>query len=263
MTDIELIMGAVTEQLGDVIASDEAYYSGYEIYLSNEQQFVRSKDRKPHAIYVVVKFLPATTNLGQRVVPITINAISEQNKIEVCQRLLNEFSVGNNLKVKAMEDEDGGTHYLTFSYTTPAVASNFQEIWDGYRSTFYMSGTILVSDDANIYSISYKGNEVATITSALDLSVSNDTQSTYASDNFTKSVPMYATLTIQFTTYFTQKGLTGDIIAIAGEREVDKTFSLAINFRDGTSLSRVFRLVNMSVSQRIGELPVASITMTE
>lgn len=269
MTDVQVIMETIREQLMRVASSDPDFYGKHNIVLSNEQQFVKPQDRGKNKIYVVVKILPASVNFGQRIVPITINAVSERNKIEVCQRLLNEFSIEYNLKMGSLEDEDDSSiiHYTTQTYTTPAVSGNFNEVMDGYRSLFYMSGTFLISENANVFSLSYVKDEeeskVETITSSFSIDVQNDVQATYDSNDFTRSSPMIATMTIGFTGYFVSDGIMLDILSIAKNKSLNQKFNLKLTFRDGTEISGDFRLVNMSVQQNVGEMPVASITMTE
>lgn len=269
MTDIEIIMDTMRRQITEIISADAEYFSKYNIVLSNEQQFVKPQSRDANSIYIVVKMLPSTTNFGQRVVPVTINAVSERNRLEACQRLLNEFAIANNLKSSTLTDYENDTlsHYVTQTYTTPAISSNFNEVYDGYRSLFYMSGTFLLSENANLFVLKYakdgETSEVGTITNAFSVDVQNDTQATYASSDFTKSTPMIATISLNFTGYFTSDGIMGDLLEMIQGKDLSKTFSLVLAFRNGTEISGEFRLVNFSVQRNAGELPVASVTMTE
>lgn len=263
MTDIEIIMETVRSQLSHTMASDPDYYSRCEIILSNEQQFVYSRDRKPNAVFIVLKALPAQTTFGQRVIPVTINAVAERNKIEMCQRLLNEFANTYNLENEDMEDGDS-YHYVMQTYTTPAVSSNFNEIYDGYRSLFYMSGNFLISETANVYKLVYIGALVPTITNGFTIDVQNDTQAKFDSKDFTKSRPMIGTLSITFTTHLVSTGITGDLIQNAlVNKNINKTYPIVLSFKSGAGVSRSMRLVNMTCQQNAAEMPVASITMTE
>lgn len=258
MTDIEIIMDVLRSQFSKVLASDDEYYSQCNIVLSNEQQFVKSDQRDKNTIYIVVKVLPAQITFGQRIVPFTINAVSENNKIEMCQRLLNEFANTYNLKSSNLDE-----HIITQTYTTPAISSNFNEVYSGYRSLFYMSGTFLITETANTFDIYYKGNKIDAITSGFSVDIQNDTQATFSSKDFTKSRPMIATFTITFTCYFVTDGITLDLLKLTADKNINNSFDLRLAFRNGTAISSTFHLVNMSTQNNAGEIPVVSITMTE
>lgn len=262
MTDQELILNALRGQLEAIEQTDPTYWSGYKVILSLEQQFVRPQDRGKGAIYIVAKTLPATINFGQRVVPVTINAVAERNRLEACQRLLSELAATYNLQ----SSEEDGT-IVKQAYTTPAVSSNFNEVFDGYRSLFYMSATFLLSSNANTFDLEWKDGttwEAAeTLTSHFSLDAQNDVQATYAGGGFTTARPMIATLTVGFTTYLTQDGLPAELLSILADRDLTKTVSLRLNFKSGQSIEGEFRLQQMSGQQNIGEIPAASFTLTE
>ena len=144
LIDIEKIIDLLEGQLGEVMADDEEYFSETRFVLSNEQQYVKESQRHKNTIYIVVKFMPATINFGQVVLPITLTAVSEHNNIEKCQRLLLDFSQYWNLKNIGISD------YSVFQiYSSPSITSNFNEVYDGFRSAFSMSGTFLISKNSN------------------------------------------------------------------------------------------------------------------
>ena len=70
---IEEVMELLTKQFAEVMTKDSEFYENYHIYLSNEQQYVKEKNREKGAIYIVVKFLPASLNFGQTILPISKN----------------------------------------------------------------------------------------------------------------------------------------------------------------------------------------------
>lgn len=262
MDDIGIIMDTIRLELTSIMSNDPDYYENYKIVLSNEQQFVNSQDREKNTIYIVVKVLSAQITFGQRVVPITINAVSELNKIEVCQRLLNEFANQYNLKNDSIEDGDV-VHFTTQTYTTPAVSSNFNDVYSGYVSLFYMSGTFLISENANVYTLEYNDEKIDTITNSFSFDVQNDTQATFSSNDFTKSNPMIGTLVVSFTCYFVSDGICKDLLVMLNNKNINNSFVLTLKFKGGIEFTRTLRLVNLSVQNNAAELPVASITMTE
>lgn len=264
MINVDTITELLIRQFAEIMAKDSDYYSAYHILFSNEQQFMKEQDREKGAIYIVVKFLPASLNFGQTILPITINAIAERNKIEVCQKLLLEYAQTYNLT----NNED-----LTIkqTYTSPAVSSNFNEIFDGFRSLFYMSGTFLISANSNPISVYVSGEESALdcITAALDFNVQLDTQPFFDTNNITKSIAKIGTLTLNFTSYLTDIEVINKVLAIAtvdlekAPDGINTTFNFDIVFRNGYALKNVaFKLVNAAMEQNIGELPVIGLTFT-
>lgn len=139
--DYDNIMETIETQFKDILYND-VYYNGYQINVSKEQDFNRIVNKDPMTLYIVVKFQPASLNYRQYLLPITIYALSEQNKLDACQRLLLDYCMQYNL---AMSDDQTTKQF----YSTPQVISNFEEVYYGYRSMLYMQGTFLVSKDSN------------------------------------------------------------------------------------------------------------------
>lgn len=265
---IDKIINLLTRQFALTMGSDEEFYEGYEIILSREQQFVKDKERKKGAIYIVVKFLPATLNFGQTVVPITITAVSEHNKLEVAQKLLLEFAQTYNLKTS----DDGE---IKQTYTSPSVLSNFNDIGYGFRSLMYMSGTFLISENSNPITKlrwsnggEYEDIEILSYQDSFDIQL--DSQAFSDSDNITRSVGKIGTFTMSFTTYMTETAFLNDINAVVMSdlkrmpKGVNSTFTFYIERRNGSKMAGVdFKLVNATNQQNIGELPVISLTFTK
>lgn len=139
--DYDKIMETISIQFKDILYND-MYYNEFKIHVAKEQDFNRIVDRDPKTIYIVVKFQPASLNYRQYLLPVTIYALSEQNKLDACQRLLLDYCMQYNLAMS----EDQTTKQF---YSTPQVISNFEEVYYGYRSMLYMQGTFLVSKDSN------------------------------------------------------------------------------------------------------------------
>lgn len=260
----EKIFELIKRQFIEIMNNDYDFYKDYKIILSNEQQFVRERDRSANTIYIVVKFLPSSLNFGQLVVPITINAVAEQNKIEVCSKLLLEYAQTYNLSTS--DDET-----IKQVYTSPSVASNFNDVFAGFRSLYFMSGTFLVSEKANPYKIYISGEEkpIATITNSINVQIQLDTKQFFDSDNFTRSVGTSGTFIFNFTTYLLDNDLVNKALAITLkdlEKQPDginTIFTFDIVFKNGYKLKNAkFKLSNFSTQQNIGEIPVVSLTFT-
>lgn len=261
---IDKIYELIMKQFNEVMGKDPEYYSKYKVYVSIEQQYVTPDKREKGAIYIVIKYLPASLNYGQVVLPITINALAENNKIEVCQKLLLEFAQTYNLT----QNED---NTILQTYTSPANASNFNEVYDGFRSLFYMSGTYLISENANTFKVYVTGEseEVPCLSTGLNFDIQLDTQGTFKSDNFTKSVGLLGTYTMTFACYLTNTPLLNKTLAISLkdlEKEpdgVNTTFYFDLVFKNGLSIKNVaFKLVNLSIQRNVSEMPIVSMTFT-
>lgn len=144
----EKILNTLTTQFADVINASIDYYKGYDVEIADEQYYNKSVKNVPGRIYIVVKFGEATLNFGQIVFPITIQAISEQDKLDVCYTLLFEFA--NKYNINWNKDKTIGQFY-----NAPYVLSNFNEIFEGFRSLLYVSGTFLMTKNANYLTAYY------------------------------------------------------------------------------------------------------------
>lgn len=144
------IMNIFREQLSAIVSTDIEYYGKYPIVISNEQYYVSDEDRDPNKIYIVIKFLAATIEFGQFNVPIIINAVTEANSIEIAQRLLIEYTSAFNQKTLKLGDD-----LIYQNYEAPSITSNFEPIYDGYRSLMVMSGAFLLSSNINRCKLRY------------------------------------------------------------------------------------------------------------
>ena len=136
------LLYTISTQIADVINSNIDYYIPYDVEVADEQYFNKTGLNNPRKIYIVIKFGEATLNFGQTVFPITIQAISEQDKLEVCYNLLFEFA--NRYNLKWSEDKSVGQFY-----SAPTVLSSFNEVFEGFRSLLYMSGNFLITKNTN------------------------------------------------------------------------------------------------------------------
>lgn len=256
---IEEVMELLKRQIAIIMQNDEEYYSNYKVYLSNEQQYVREKSREKDAIYIVVKFMQASLNFGQTILPVTINAIAERNKIEVCQRLLLELAQEYNLTTDA-------SGKIKQTYTSPANMSSFNEMFDGFRSLFYMSGTFLISENANACKLLFNGVEVPCITFNQSFDINLDSQAFYSTNDMTSSVAMTGTHTISLTTYLVMNDFCNEVLRVITNKEgwnINTGFTFTIQYKNSFSITnRTYHLVNCSIQQNAGELPMTTMTFT-
>lgn len=274
-------MEIIQRQFLEVMSSDVDYYKQYNIILSNEQQYVKSKDRNQNNIYIVVKFVPGSLNFGQNVIPININALGEGNKLEVCQRLLLEyaqqFNLGDPINIDSASSEDGNRYIIKQIYTQPQVMSNFNPSWNEFRSLFFMTGTFLVGKNSvPITKITYyetedseEGANIDFINTSWEFSIQLDSQAFYGTDSRTTSKSKIGTLTLGIISYLTDNPLCTKIRGIAWNMKnlapngIKEVFYLSVEFADGEVAEKMkFSLVSGNSPQNIGEFPLISMTFT-
>lgn len=281
MNYIDKIMNIIKDQFIQVMSSDPNYYKQYNIILSNEQQYIKTKDRNVNSIYIVIKFIPGSINFGQNIIPININALGEGNKIEVCQRLLLEFAqqfnLGDPIDIPSNESWDNNTYIIKQVYTQPQIMSNFNQTWNEFRSLFYMTGTFLLGKNSvPITKITYYENEndaegenIDFINSSWDFSVQLDSQAFYGTDSRTTSKSKIATLTFGIVSYLTSNKLCNKIKGMAwniksqAQKGIKEVFYLTVTFADGSIAEKMkFSLASASCPQNLGEFPLISMTFT-
>ena len=166
MEIIERIMTTLSDELANIITSRYEYYQGYDIVLNNEQQFYTIKENIPGRIYIVIKFGEASLDYGQTVAPITIQAISEHNNLEVAQTLLYEFANKYNLNFETIVE---GNMSIKQVYNAPYILTSFNEVFEGFRTLMYVSGIFLFTRGANYLNLYYsskpleKDDEIETV----------------------------------------------------------------------------------------------------
>lgn len=148
--DYDNIISVIKEQFEEIVNHDVHFYEDYNIVIAKEQLIDKktSEQLRPNTIFIVVRFSPVTINFGLSVLPITITAISEQNNIDVCQRLLLDYAQVYNLE----RTDDKKIQQI---YESPTVTSNFNIVYSGFRSILYVSGTLVISEHANYFDFYY------------------------------------------------------------------------------------------------------------
>lgn len=138
------IISLLKNEFIETMELEPFYYEGVEVIIGKEQQFMYEEDFKPNNIYGVVRFGATDINFGSQVVPITLTFLSEQNNIELAQNLLYTFAQTYNLT-------RGLDNTIQQVYTSPEITSNFNLAYDGFKSIMFLSGTFIISKNANFY----------------------------------------------------------------------------------------------------------------
>lgn len=258
MIDENKIIQLIGVQLQKIIDKDDKYKT-YDFTLTNELQFVKDKKNgeklknNPKQIFVVVKFLPATLNFGQTLMPIIVNAIAEKNKLDICYNLLIEYAEAYNLEFNVDET-------IKQYYSTPSVLSNFNEIGDGYRSLINMTGTFQISENSNFFEITYNSETVPSISQSISYDVQLESNVFYGKNDRTTSRGRVGTFVLNVTMYLTKDGLPND--AFKATKDCDVSFDFIIKFKNGVVFTETCKLANFAFEQNIGEIPVCTLTFT-
>lgn len=267
MIDENKIINLIGLQIQSVIDDNQELFSGYDFTLTNELQFVKDKKNfqelknNPKKIFIVVKFLPATINYGQTLLPILINAIGEKNKLDVSYRLLIEYAERYNLEFS----QDGTTKQY---YQSPTVLSNFNEIGDGYRSLLSLSGTFQISENINDFELIYKNDNktytVPAISTSGSFDIQLESQAFYDTSDTTTSTGKVGTMVVNCTCYMEDTELVNRCLKIATKvLGVNTSFTFDLIFRNGLKIENAtFKMANFSFEKNIGNLPVCTMTFT-
>ena len=133
----ELIIELIREQL-EIVKAGNDDYSLIDFVVSDEQMFTKLKDKNPKTVYIVVRFSAASINFGQATLPLELSVIGIQNEIKNTQNFLNEFVSKYNLKYE---------NNITQLYMTPRASLNFNEVYNGFRTLFSITGTWVIGDN--------------------------------------------------------------------------------------------------------------------
>lgn len=244
--DFDEILTLIQGQLLEYMNAPGNYekYRGYNIVLSKEQQFMKLKDKDPNALYIVVKFGAADIVFGQTVLPATITALTEQNRLDATYSLLYEYAQKYNYHRVNNET-------INQFYESPTISSNFNPVYEGFRSAVTMTAAFVVGKNSNEYKVYYYyterqfdgvkdgkntykyvtyADEVPQISASFAFVGSPDTQAFYNSHDFTQSEIGFGAVTVGFTTLvLSDNRLINDILDILGTvspADEDKVFVL-------------------------------------
>lgn len=278
-------------------------YNGTKLVLAKEQQYMKIKDKDPNAIYIVVQFGAADVMFGQTVMPVTILALTEQNKIELAYSLMHEYAQKYNL-VRANDNS------IQQVYESPTMSGGFNELYEGFRSVVTLTAAFVIGKNSNEYKVYYYyeqdnvefAEEVPLISTTYAFVGSPDTQAFYNNNNFVKSEIGFGGMTLGFSMFIlTDSTLMNDVLDIFGnvvengdtayivkpgveidfdkldkmetipaesgisaQAPVNKSFKLGTIYKDGTHARiKNYKLTSASSTQEIGQIPVISLAFTE
>lgn len=270
VVDKEKILDLIRNQFVSVINNNLGLYSDVTLIIDDELQFTKIKDKEEGAIYIAVKFSSVSFDFGETNQEITMTVISEKNRIDIAQLLLMEYVTKYNLHLS----KDG---QILQGYSTPSVSSNFNYVYDGFRSIIYVSGTFLISEDAVRMSVKYHSNEikkddnheedgveeVEAITHVINFDNQLDPQAFYRTHNFTESVAKVATFAFSMTMFLVSNlKIVDDALSLMfAEKSNNLPFNITVNIGNH-SRTTDFRLVNAQITQEPTSLSMITLTFS-
>lgn len=264
---------------------DPLFYADYvnSVEICDEQIFAKKKNLTPNHIYIVVKFGTASFDFGQALLPITMNAVSEQNKLSVCQKLLFDLATEYTQKPPIEGSDFPSTDYVKQLWNTPNIISNFNEVNIGFRSLFYMTGTLLIGHNSSpivelVYNKGVAGEEFVLsdymITFSDSFDVYPDTQAFYSTHGIGRTAAKTASYAFSVTLFKIndENGFMSKIRNIkrgnlvAEPNGISTKFSLYMRDKDEDpstgGFTAEYTLINMTIQQNKGDLPTVALTFS-
>ena len=246
---------------------------GYEVSfkISEEQMFVKDKDKKHDVIYIVYKQMTGLNSFGVASVPYNILFMSEENQLEMAKDIANHFAMENNFAIV----KSGGS-LIKHEYSQPSVMSNFNQIDIGVRSIIYVPATLTVMSGLafleynNEYGVIHVGNpyneNIRPLGFNIAYSMTPDTQA-LPSNEIAKSKKSVATLALSLTVplYSDKAFLVGKKVSnnwtkrgilhvMSGDLPGDTAFSFSFKYKN-IDYNLSVRLISASLEETPTEAP--------
>lgn len=148
VVDTEKVLQMISTQLFSIVESNVNLYGNLRFFIEEEQFFYPDEDMEPGTICVVVEFMAASIDYGQTAIPVVLSIMCEQNRMDITRKLFTEFAQKYNL----VWNEEGNIQQV---YEAPEVVSNFNEVFEGFRTTLTMPGAVLFIDSGNKCAVEY------------------------------------------------------------------------------------------------------------
>ena len=295
---VEATLGMITSEIELILNSDEIYdsYKGH-VVICDEQIFAQQKQLTPKTIYLVVKFGNASFDFGQALLPITINAVSEQNALDICQRILFELATRYTQEEPLNIEDFEVSDYAKQIWNTPNVINNFNEVNIGFRSLMYMTGTLLIGHDSSpIVELIYNKGQtdevllhkyMITFTDSFD--IYPDTQAFFVTNGIGRTAAKTAAYAFSITLFKVTNPFMNKIRTIkrgdldGAPNGISTKFSISMRDKDEFERNETtgdiiidpvtelpikhyftveYTLINMTIQQNKGDLPTVSLTFS-
>lgn len=246
-----------TYLLGRLINIKDEIDENFNVFVSDEQAFVKQKDFGPKSIYVIVKKLASDIEFDGIIetMPIQLIVISEGNSMDVAKEIMERFANQYNWKMI-----DDGTIHVKQQYSSPVVLSNFNEVGYEYRSVLYVSGTLYVMQNiVDVKNLTIDGLGYIPLAFSINYSMSTNTQQLPASGNETnyiaKSLKTVSTFSLAITLPMIDTSVVYKVMEILNEQKSGNE-DFAISFVcDGLTISKIMRLTSVQIITAPNQVP--------
>lgn len=144
----------------------------FNIEVDSEQSFIKTNDMKSDTIFVLTKELQNDRSIGVETQPLQIFILSEQDSLDSCRILFQEFAKRNNFVAFT-----SGNDWIKQQYTDPVVLSNFNTVDFGYRSVLYVSATLYIMKNViDVSNVMIDGVSVLPLSFGMSYSMSANSQ---------------------------------------------------------------------------------------
>lgn len=254
-------------------------YKVFNIVVDNEQIITKKVYKTPNNIFVCVNFGSSSLDLGLAVFPITLKVLGENNGLEVAQKLLLDYANKYTQLSESFESENNKTFVLKQIYQTPSVMSNFNEVWDGLRTLFVMSGSILIGENAlpinrlgftwneetnhnPFWVIDSTGKETLAISYSDQYNLQIDAEATGTSNDFAKSWGRVSTFGFSVSMFMKDNYFINKCLDIKfGDAPNNTIFDVWYKFSNAQAYRKVkCIMISFSIQQNKTDFPVCSIT---
>ena len=233
--------------------------SNFDFTIEEEQDFIKRKDYDPNTIYIVIKYLTDTKQVGASVQPVQLLILTEQNSLDVTKILFNNFSDSNNWHTYTYTytDDSNNSHtiYIKQQYSAPVVLSNFNPVLDGYHSVVYVSATLFVMEDyADVTELTIGLETIEAIDFSVNYSMTTNTQQV-ATQNISSSVKNVSTVNISLTIPTIYAGLIENIRkTLGGTNTGDEDYAISFKL-GGTTVSYNMKLISVNLVTAPNQVP--------
>lgn len=245
-----------SDWLTEKIYEQQATYGSFDFEVMDEQDFFKITEYSPNKIYVVVKALtPDLIFQDQKLQPYQILIMCEEDTISISQALFT--NIGTIWNYKAYFGSNG--LFVKFSFTTPVVMSNFNEIKAGYRSILYMTSNLIIMENvADIENLTIDGKEYFPLSINVSYSMSPDTQQMNRSDALNyiaESVKSASSFAISMSLPLKYDDLEYKIVEIMNE-ERDGNDNFVISFDIATlNVTKNVKLIAATITTAPNQIP--------
>lgn len=261
--DFESLTNIIREEMLQ-IKNNSDDFANINLSIAQQREFAKEKTKEKNTIYISVIFKTGNINLGKNVIPFILNIISEENKIKLCEQLINKFTDTFN----AHFDKTNG---ILQNYSSPIQISSFVEVGNTFRATYSVDGIFSIAPSLNRITAVYY-HDTANHQELVPFLVVHDNftialnpQPYPDSQGKTKSYSKYAVYTITFTTYFLTTALFDailDTINNPSYAKNEKAYTFTIQYKNGEETTQDFHLASSDKIQKLDTVGSVDISFT-